>query len=261
MPETSMKNAVKQILRIHEGGWARPSYLHLRSKLFAANLEKLAGIHGSDKKFGHNYIPLYERFLQPIRKKTRSMLEIGIGGYDNPEHGGESLRIWKYYFPNAQIFGLDIYEKRLPKIDRVHIFQGSQTDAEVLDSIHKQAGDFDVIIDDGSHRSPHVIATFELLFPKLKEGGCYVVEDTQTSYWPQYEGSGLENKDASTTCNYFKELTDGLNHAEFLIPGRESSALERTITGIYFAHNLIVIEKGRNDHPSNLVEDGKLLDH
>ena len=249
------------MLGIQEGGWARPLYLHLRSQCFSDDLGKLSDIHGSDKKFGHNYIPLYERFFQSIRKKAHSLLEIGIGGYDDPNLGGESLRIWKYYFPNAEIFGLDIHEKRLPKQNRIHIFQGSQTDADVLDSIHKQSGDFDVIIDDGSHRSPHIIKTFGLLFPLLKEGGLYVIEDTQTSYWPQYDGANPEDKSVQTTCNYFKELTDGLNHAEFQIPGYETTVMERTITGMYFAHNMIVIEKGRNDQPSNLVSDGKLLNH
>ncbi len=256
-----MKDFLKTLLGIREKGWARPIYLHLRSKLVSSDLSKLADIHGSDKKFGHNYIPLYERFFLPVRKKTRSFLEIGIGGYDNPNHGGESLRIWKYFFPNAQIFGLDIYEKSLPKDDRIHMFQGSQTNADTLDSIHQKAGDFDIIIDDGSHRSPHVIKTFELLFPMLKVGGHYVIEDTQTSYWPQYDGAHPANKEASTTCNFFKELTDGLNHAEFLVSDYEPSMTELNISGIYFAHNLIVVEKGHNDQPSNLVSNGKLLDH
>ena len=95
----------------------------------------------------------------------------------------------------------------------------------------------------------------------LRTGGLYVVEDTQTSYWPQYDGANPEDKSVQTTCNYFKELTDGLNHAEFQIPGYETTVMERTITGMYFAHNMIVIEKGRNDQPSNLVVDGRLLDH
>jgi len=69
------------------------------------------------------------------------------------------------------------------------------------------------------------------------------------------------NLETPTTCNYFKELTDGLNHVESLIPDYEANLMELTITGIYFAHNLIVIEKGRNDHPSNLVSNGELLNH
>ena len=109
-----MKKALKRMMGINEDGWLRPMYLHLRSSYGATSLEKLAAIHGSDKKFGHNYIPLYERFFGPIRTKVRSLLEIGIGGYENPKHGGESLRIWSYYFPKAEIFGLDIYEKKLP---------------------------------------------------------------------------------------------------------------------------------------------------
>lgn len=256
-----MKKFIKAALGINGNGYARPLYLHLRSKLFSSSLEQLANIHGSDKKFGHNYIPLYERFFRPLRKQVKSILEIGIGGYDDPKSGGESLRIWKYYFMHAQVFGLDIYEKSFPKEARIHTFQGSQTDAEILSTIHGKAGDFDIIIDDGSHRSPHVIESFGLLFPMLKEGGLYVVEDTQTSYWPQYEGAGIESNESSTTSNFFKQLTDGLNHAEFLIPDYKPTITDLQITGIYFAHNIIVVEKGANNQPSNLVSNGKLLAH
>ena len=95
----------------------------------------------------------------------------------------------------------------------------------------------------------------------LGKGGLYVIEDTQTPYWPQYEGADPASKEAPATCNYFKGLTDGLNHAEFLIQNYEASEMELTITGIYFAHNLIVVEKGSNDQPSNLASNGELLDH
>ena len=70
-----MKEGIKQVLAINEGGRTRPLYLHLRSRFFAGNLVKLAAIHGDDKKFGHNYIPLYERFFHPIRKGTKTLLE------------------------------------------------------------------------------------------------------------------------------------------------------------------------------------------
>ena len=70
-----MKEGIKQVLAINEGGRTRPLYLHLRSRFFAGNLVKLAAIHGDDKKFGHNYIPLYECFFYPIRKRTKAFLE------------------------------------------------------------------------------------------------------------------------------------------------------------------------------------------
>jgi hypothetical protein len=48
---------------------------------------------------------------------------------------------------------------------------------------------FDIIIDDGSHVNEHVITTFEYLLPILNNEGLYVIEDTQTAYWPEYGGS------------------------------------------------------------------------
>ena len=55
----------------------------------------------------------------------------------------------------------------------------------MLKSINSE---LDIIIDDGSHINEHVIRTFQYLFPKLKPGGIYVVEDTQTSYRQDYGG-------------------------------------------------------------------------
>jgi demethylmacrocin O-methyltransferase len=45
------------------------------------------------------------------------MLEIGVGGYDSPI-SGESLRMWKTYFPFAKIFALDILISLLEEKDQ-----------------------------------------------------------------------------------------------------------------------------------------------
>lgn len=64
----------------------------------------------------------------------------------------------------------------------------SQVDPDLLDDVVRNAGRLDIIIDDGSHLNEHVLTTFHHLFAKLAPGGLYLVEDTQTSYWPGYAG-------------------------------------------------------------------------
>ena len=98
------------------------------------NLSVLAVKHGTDK-WTHNYIPHYEKHFAPLRLRKLNILEIGIGGYERPEAGGESLRMWKEYFPNGTIYGLDLYDKQPHAAERIRIFQGSQADAEFLKSV------------------------------------------------------------------------------------------------------------------------------
>lgn len=189
------------------------------------------------------------------------LLEIGIGGYDaetggygDPRRGGESLRFWKDYFPHGQVYGLDIEDKTGLQERRIRIFQGSQADASVLDRVMHAIGQPDIIIDDGSHINAHVLFTFAMLFPKLKDGGLYVVEDCQTSYWQQgYGGQWPERNSPETIVGYFKSLVDGLNHAEFPVEVYEPDFLERNIFSISFFHNLIFIRKGPNLKPSNMI--------
>src|SRR3712207_9439246 len=39
------------------------------------------------------------------------LFEIGIGGYDDPNWGGASLRVWRDFFQRGDIHGLDFYER------------------------------------------------------------------------------------------------------------------------------------------------------
>ena len=163
--------------------------------------------------------------------------------------------MWKSYFPKARIFSFDIFDKKFLEERRIKIFQGSQVDESFLKSILKDIGELDIIIDDGSHINSHVIKTFEVLFPKLKKGGIYVVEDTQTSYWEEYGGSKTD--ESKTIYGYFKKLIDGLNHEEFILRNYEATLFDRTIVSIHFYHNLIFIHKGENTEPSNKVRNNQ----
>ncbi|HEX5445016.1 MAG TPA: class I SAM-dependent methyltransferase [Pirellulales bacterium] len=211
----------------------------------------MATIHGTDKWNSHWYAQHYQRHFQPLRRKRLNLLEIGIGGYDDPFDGGGSLRMWKQFFPRAKIYGIDIHEKSAHAEPRVAVFRGSQCDPDFLHKVARQIGRIDIIIDDGSHVNEHAIASFECLFPLLADGGIYAIEDTQTSYWPGSYGGSTDLSCASTTMNRLKRLVDGLNYREFLDPHYSPSYFDRHVVSAHFYHNLAFIYKGDNEENTN----------
>lgn len=212
---------------------------------FGRNLKMLATIYRTDKWNQHWYVQHYEQLFRKMRRRYITLLEIGIGGEANPRKGGNSLRMWRAYFPKGRIFGVDIYDKTPHDRGRIRTFRGSQADAEFLDSVVRQIGKIDVIIDDGSHINDHVIFTFQRLFPHLSNGGIYVVEDTQTSYWSEYGGNEADRNDPTTAVGYFKSLVDGLNWEE-VRDGDEPDYFDLNIQSIAFHHNLVILQKGVN---------------
>ena len=86
----------------------------------------------------------------------------------------------------------------------------------------------------------------------MKEGGVYVIEDTETSYWPDYGGDSVNLNNSNTTMNFFKKLVDCLNHKEFLLKEYKPTFFDLNIVSIHFYHNLIFIYKGQNDEPSGI---------
>ncbi len=223
-----------------------------------SDLALLARKHGTDKEGVHWYARHYAQHLSPFRGRSINILEVGVGGYDDPNIGGASLRMWKEYFPAAEIFGVDFYDKSGLEEERIRIFQGDQEDKAFLDRVNAAAGGFDIIIDDGSHVPRHVLATFNHLFPLLRTGGIYAVEDLQTSYWPCLGGSSTDLNAPETSMGYFKSLLDGLNHVEFHRPGYQPTYFDKTIVAMHFYHNLVFIEKGENDELSNVVNNFRL---
>lgn len=230
----------------------------IKAFFYLSNLNKLASIHRTDKNGCHFYTQHYQNHFRPYRYKKISLLEIGVGGYENPLSGGESLRMWKSFFPFAKIFSLDIFDKSFLQEKRIKIFKGSQIDLNFLENVCNQAGVFDLIIDDGSHINEHVIKSFEFLFPKLKTGGIYVIEDTQTSYWENYGGSSKDFNKEGTIYHYFKSLIDSLNNEEFMIPDYKKSYYDKNIISMHLYHNMIFVYKGNNSEKSNYLVNNKV---
>lgn len=214
------------------------------------DLTQIAQRTGTDKWGLHYYTPHYERHLGHLRDESFVLLEIGVGGYDRSGQGGGSLRMWRRFFRQAHIVGLDIEDKSFLDRPRMTTVQGDQTDAAVLASIVDRFGAPLVVIDDGSHRPSDIIETFQVLFPLLPDGAVYAIEDTQTSYWPEFGGS--EDRDSpDTTMAFVKRLVDGLNHEEFVEPDYEASYTDTHVRAVHCYHNLVVVEKGENREGSN----------
>ncbi|MEX0346260.1 MAG: class I SAM-dependent methyltransferase [Rhizobiaceae bacterium] len=161
-------------------------------------LAKLCEVHGSDKgwlfKSGkpfrgrpHTYTDLYEFMFSHCRKNVRRVFECGLGT-NNPnvrsnmgEGGrpGASLRVWRDYFPNAQIVGVDIDSTVLFTEDRISTFQLDQTSRDSVLAFWTglDGSSFDLMVDDGLHEFHAGICLFENSIDHLSADGVYVIED------------------------------------------------------------------------------------
>jgi len=216
------------------------------------SLRDLAIVYGTNKWGDHWYAKHYETHFEALRRRQLNVLEIGIGGDTTPESGGGSLRMWRTYFPNSRIYGIDIHDKSPHNERRIQTFRGSQADETLLLDVVRRIGRIDIVIDDGSHRNEHVLKTFAFLFPRLSDTGMYVVEDTQTSYWPEMGGSSRDLERRDTSMGFFKNLVDGLNHVEFDRDDYEPNYYDKHIVAMHFYHGLVFIQKGMNNEGSSV---------
>ena len=184
------------------------------------------------------FIPIYEHFLDSLREKEINILEIGVDK-------GDSLRLWRDYFSKAKICGIDIVKKDF-SINNVEILCGDQSDYNFLSEIVKKYGKFDVIIDDGSHVSKHIISSFNYLFDYLNENGLYIIEDLQTSYIPRFGGSRLNLNKKKTSMNFIKTLSDSINYEHKDKPFFKKSIYDGKIKSVHFYQNISIIEKGES---------------
>jgi hypothetical protein len=138
------------------------------------SLLKIGMRHGTDKPC-HQFLPHYDAIFSPRRNDHLQLMEIGINNVTSTEGG--SLRMWKEYFPNAEIYGIDAMSEKAFTEDRISVFTGLQGDAEFLRSVVASTGLLDVVVDDGSHFSRDHIASFAALWPHIRPDGWYCIED------------------------------------------------------------------------------------
>ncbi len=178
-----------------------------------------------------HYFDVYDRYLQRFIGKEFTLLEIGVSN-------GGSLQIWKKYFGDkVKIVGIDIDPKTMYTEPQIQTFCGSQSDPKFLDSVLRQVGVPDVIIDDGSHIQQDVIASFNFLFPILSNNGVYIIEDTHTAYWHEWQGGITSPLNFVSIAGRFVHDVN-LQHIE-----EPYTPVAKDLKSISFYDSMVIMEK------------------
>lgn len=167
------------------------------------NFHEIACSAGTDKCTRHAYGQYYEAHLEKRRNDSLVILEIGI-------LMGASLRLWEEYFPNARIYGVDINPSFTQFASaRSKVIIGDQADTSFLHRVANEASGFDIVVDDGGHKMMEQKTSFQTLFPYVRQGGLYVIEDMETSYYQDYGGGQVGTP--GTAISMVKACIDDLN--------------------------------------------------
>lgn len=209
-------------------------------------LEYLSEQYGASKRW-HDYLVHYHRLFSSRRASVSRVLEIGLRAAGQE---GSSAGMWGEYFPNASIHGLDIAARNAELASEritITIMDSAAAGAgERFAAMH--GGEFDLIIDDGSHWYGDQVASFLNFWPLVAQGGCYVCEDLVSGDGPHRYYS----------VRAFSELIDGLNYIapsvstgywyapEALPP--DVHPLVNTVESVTFVRNAVFIVKGEVPH-------------
>jgi hypothetical protein len=220
------------------------------------SLEELfdRGTGGRCSKWRH-YFEIYERYFSRFKGTECAYLEIGV------QLGG-SLDIFKEYLGDrTRVVGVDLNpECKQWERDGVEILIGDQADAAFMGGVVVPRGPFDIIIDDGGHIPDQQLVSFLTLFPHLKEGGVYLVEDLHTTFWL----GGQTSRFGINFYDFARGLAEKLTlyHVDqrlmerYQLPREQrsdtvsfSNFATTDIFGIHFYDSVIVFEKRRRMEP------------
>ena len=188
------------------------------------NIQKL------NPKFCQDYSDFYYDLFLFSKDSVKKVFELGIGTVDknkmynmdflgdNYQPGG-SLRVWKNFFKNANIYGADIDKNILFQEDRIktyYVDQGNIDSIKLLwQSINEE--DFDIIIDDGCHRYEETIVFFENSIDRLRVGGSYIIEDILPSQRKKFLKYFSSIKLSYKFINFSRPKTNPDNNSLILI--------------------------------------------
>lgn len=170
-------------------------------------LDQLGEKYETDKcSTFHNYLDKYEFFFKELKDEPIHVLELGV-------YNGGSLQTWETYFEKAQIYGVDVEERCMEYgRGRCHVILQDLGDENLMEKLSFISPD--IIIDDASHYTSHQIKALYHLFPTLKSGGIYIVEDLGTNF-KAYRNRGYQ--DAIVSCYEFcKAIADVVTSGEYL---------------------------------------------
>jgi hypothetical protein len=206
----------------------------------------------SERRFdtdkGEDYLDFYEQCLGKLRTQPVRLLEIGV------KRGG-SLLLWRQYFQNGTIFGVDLKPPALA-VPSIRCFRCDLGDRVQLSAIADEIGPLDIVIDDAAHTGRLAAASFEVLFPHVKSGGWYSLEDWGTGYWRDWpdgqmpfigrlpaEINGTFPSHDAGMVGLMKQLVDECGVSDRYHRRNGLTPRDSTIKGIYIRPGLALIEK------------------
>ena len=157
---------------------------------FQTPLCELAYRYGSDKcpQLGHSYTPFYSELFKDKTDQVKKVVELGIGSSETMPWAkqqrsqyvtGASLFMWRDFFPNAQIYGVDYHPSAQITSDRITSFQLNTKKTDKLIELVKEIGnDIDLFVDDGDHRQVFQVRTAQAIIPLLNPNSVYIIEDS-----------------------------------------------------------------------------------
>lgn len=156
------------------------------------DLTGLANASRTDKGtvagLGHGYSLIYDLLFAGRRLEALNLCEVGLcvggpevttGSIERSVDSLPSIRMWREYFPNAKLYGVDISDFSAFQDDGFKFVRADCGEVDELQKVVDLKVPFDVIIDDGSHAPFHQQRTFLSLFPCVRPGGLYIIEDIQ----------------------------------------------------------------------------------
>jgi SAM-dependent methyltransferase len=148
----------------------------------------IGGKYASDKSplkmdgiYRHAYTPIYGLLFAQLKNRPIDIAEIGIWG-------GEGLKIFRDFFPEARLFGFEFERESIEWVTRLGMKNTRIAFIDVAkeDCITRAFEDagtrFDIIIDDSTHLAAHQINVIRRCAPFLKDGGMLIIEDIFDDY-------------------------------------------------------------------------------
>jgi demethylmacrocin O-methyltransferase len=190
------------------------------------------------KQAVHHQAPLLNTMADEIAAALRKHVESFTPSYDQAQIGrvlevgvqsGGSLLLWCHLWPTIErVVGIDLVPPSGPLNSRIQFFQADQNDTMRVDAIANDTGPFELVVDDASHIGEASWTTFRALWPHVKPGGIYAVEDWGTGYWNHWpDGVGYAPTQppghVAGMVGMIKRLVDELDHGAMsrleILPG------------------------------------------
>jgi len=186
-----------------------------------------------------------EHYLDLQGKGISKVLELGV------YQGGSFVFLDRLLRPD-RISAIELSVKPIPALDeyvrqnadRARLHCGtSQDDVAALERIVEEdfEGSIDLVIDDASHFYEPTKTSFKTLFPKLRPGGIYIIEDCFWSFEQSYQDPGHPWFSQPSLANILNDFAEEL-------------AINNAVRRVMIERELMIITKTTLPAPGEVMQ-------